>query len=393
MSMQDITARLKARFGDRLKQSEPMAKHTNFRIGGEARWFLEVKTEGELRDAVSIAKEGGARIVIHGGGSNVLYADGPINALILVPAFREIEIESESDGESPANQPLVAGEQSPPKFGTAGSPNLTAIAPEGFGGHRKSGAGDVVQDGLRIRVTARAGVLSAMLARKTAEAGLAGLTWMISLPGTVGGAVRGNAGCFGGEMSDHLVSVRVLCHSDLAEESLAQRKKIWEIVELDREALKMSYRHSILKEEKGKDWIILSATFELEAGDRETLKTELETTMKKRKASQPQNAGCAGCIFKNYEIESDEELERLKSKLKIPEAMLSSRRLSAGWIIEELGLKGFAIGGAKVSEMHANFLVSEQAVSDEIMQLIAVIKTRARDQFGIQLQEEIQFVR
>src|SRR3989338_2046036 len=347
-SMDDVTLQLQARFGDRLKQGEPMAKHTNFRIGGPARWFLEVKTEKELRDAVMIVREGDARIVIHGGGSNVLYDDGPINALVLVPAFREIEIEFN--------------------------------APEGLGGCRRVGDGEVVQDGWRTLVTAGAGVLSAMLARKTAEAGLAGLTWMISLPGTVGGAVRGNAGCFGGETKDRLVSVRVL------------KKETGEMVEMTKEELGMSYRHSVLKEEKGKDWIVLSATFELEAGDKNALKAELEETMRKRKASQPQNAGCAGCIFKNYEIESDDELARLKTKLDIPDHMLAARRLGAGWIIEELGLKGFAVGGAKVSEIHGNFLVSDGAEADEIMQLIAVIKTRARDQLGIQLQEEIQFV-
>src|SRR3989338_9418314 len=226
-SMDDVTLQLQARFGDRLKQGEPMAKHTNFRIGGPARWFLEVKTEKELRDAVMIVREGDARIVIHGGGSNVLYDDGPINALVLVPAFREIEIEFN--------------------------------APEGLGGCRRVGDGEVVQDGWRTLVTAGAGVLSAMLARKTAEAGLAGLTWMISLPGTVGGAVRGNAGCFGGETKDRLVEVDVLRDGEIKTFSKAD--------------LNFGYRESSIKHSND---IVLSAMFEFEAGDPVALQQDLE---------------------------------------------------------------------------------------------------------------------
>ena len=233
---------------------------------------------------------------------------------------------------------------------------------------------------------------------------------MISLPGTVGGAVRGNAGCFGGETKDKLVSVQVLervrQRYEVREDSTSYQSRIgekrgkepfarkgkWKRENCSRDDLNMSYRHSILKEEAGKDWIILSATFELESGDPEVLKKELDETMTKRKATQPQNAGCAGCVFKNYEIENDAELARLQVKLDIPEAMIKARRLSAGWIVDQLGLKGFAIGGAKVSAVHGNFLVSEQATSDEIMQLISVVKTRARNELGIQLQEEIQWI-
>ena len=153
--MTDITRQLTSVVGDRLKEHEPLAKHTNFRIGGPARWWAEVKTEDELKRVLEIAQNEGVRFHIQGGGSNTLYADTGFDGMIIVPALREIAMS-----------------------GTT--------------------------------VTAGAGVLSVMLARKTAQEGLKGLEWMISLPGTVGGAVRGNAGCFGGETVDHLASVRVL---------------------------------------------------------------------------------------------------------------------------------------------------------------------------------------
>lgn len=323
--MNDITTPLRQRFGDKVKEGELMSKHTNFRIGGPARWYLELREKEDVIDAVQIAREADVPIVVHGGGSNVLYADKGVEALVLVPALRDLWINEGS-------------------------------------------------------VTAGAGVLSAFMARKTAEAGLVGLTWMISLPGTIGGAVRGNAGCFGGETKDHLASVELI------------NLQTGDVLTKTVEELKMGYRHSALKEE-GNDWLILSATFTLQPGDKEALKLELDETIKKRKDSQPMNAGCAGCIFKNYEVQTEEEMENLKQKLEIPESMVVTKRLSAGWIIDQLDLKGKQIGGAKISEVHGNFLVNEEgATADEIMQLIAFVKTRARNELGIQLQEEIQFI-
>jgi len=319
----DLVKRLRDRFGDQLKENEPMSKHTNFRIGGPARLYLEVKTKDEMLQALEIAGEN--RIVIHGGGSNTLYADQGVDALVLVPALREISIED----------------------------NLVA---------------------------AGAGVLSGLLARKTAEAGLSGLEWMISLPGTVGGAVRGNAGCFGGETKDNLKLARVL--------KIENRK--WKMVEMTSEDLKMSYRHSLIKENQ--ELIVFEVVFELVAGDVETLKAKLDENLAKRKTSQPTNVGSAGCIFKNYEV-SDSELETLKEKLDIPEAMQASHRIAAGWIVDQLDLKGKQIGGAKISDVHGNFLVNDASASaNEIMQLISFVKTRARNELGIHLQEEIQYV-
>jgi UDP-N-acetylmuramate dehydrogenase len=145
---------LEKHFGARLKKDESMAKHTNFRIGGPAKFFLEVALEEELATALEAAERDGVRVIIHGGGSNTLVSDAGVDALVLVPALRGVKM----DG---------------------------------------------------TRVTAGAGVPSGLLARKTVDAGLSGLEWMISLPGTVGGAVRGNAGCFGGETGERLVWVKV----------------------------------------------------------------------------------------------------------------------------------------------------------------------------------------
>lgn len=317
--MADITQPLRDLFGDRLKLNELMSKHTNFRIGGPARWFVETKTEEEIVQALAIAKQAGVPAFILGGGSNTLVSDAGFDGLVVKIALRGFTID-----------------------GTT--------------------------------VTADAGVMSAALARATADAGLAGLEWMISLPGTVGGAVRGNAGCFGGETKDLLAFVRVL------RDGVA--------VDVPAPADGFGYRESPFKHSAD---IVLRATFALKPGDTADLKRRMEEQLAKRKADQPTNAGSAGCVFKNYEIADTVELTRLGSE--IPEDMAHRRRVSAGWLVEQADMKGQKIGQAQVSPVHGNFIVNlGGATADDVMQLIAMAKTRVRNRFGIQLREEIQYL-
>jgi UDP-N-acetylmuramate dehydrogenase len=216
--------------------------------------------------------------------------------------------------------------------------------------------------------------MSAAVARQTANAGLAGMEWAISLPGTVGGAVRGNAGCFGGEMKDVVRSVRALRDD--------------KVVELGKDELRFGYRDSALKRTSD---IVLSMTLELRHGDRDALLRKLDETLARRKATQPSHAGSAGCLFKNYDA-TEEELQRIARELDIlaPE-VIASRRVSAGWLIDKLGVKGTKIGNAQISEQHGNFIVNlGGAAASDVVQLAALVKTRARDRLGIQLQEEVQ---
>jgi UDP-N-acetylmuramate dehydrogenase len=316
-----ITKQIEQIVGTRLKEDEPMSKHTNFRIGGPAKWFVEVRSIEELQAVMRLAHKQNIKTFVFGGGSNILVNDKGFDGIAIKIAMRTYDIHGTS-------------------------------------------------------VRADAGVLSAALARATANAGLKGMTWAISLPGTVGGGVRGNAGCFGGEMKDHLVSARVL--------------RDGEIIELRGEQLAFGYRESVIKHS---DDIVLDATFELEEGDTTELKMELDDKLVKRKNSQPLDAGSAGCLFKNYDVMTDEEMQRIKKKLDLPIEMKSARRISAGWLIDKLGLKGMQIGGAKISDVHGNFVVNtSKAKADDVVQLLAFVKTRARNEFGIQLMEEVQLI-
>lgn len=303
------------------KQNEPLSKHTNFRIGGPARWFGVARSEDELREAIAFARKGDMAFCVIGGGSNTLASDEGFDGLVVQMAMRDIRI----DG---------------------------------------------------TRVTAGAGAMSAAVARQTAEAGLAGMQWAISLPGTVGGAVRGNAGCFGGEMGDTVGSVRVLRGE--------------EVVEVGREAAGFGYRDSAFKHSSD---IILSVALELAPGDRDALLRQIDETLAKRKSSQPLYAGSAGCMFKNYDA-TEGDLQRLEREFDVlPSEMKTSRRVSVGWLIDKLGLKGTRIGNAQISQEHGNFIVNlGGATASDIVQIVALVKTRARDQLGIQLQEEVQYL-
>lgn len=317
-----ISEQLQLIVGSRMLENEPMTKHTNFRIGGPAKWFVEVRSVEELLAVLEVARTENIQSFVFGGGSNILVSDAGFDGIVMKIGMRAYEIRGTS-------------------------------------------------------VRAESGVLSSALARATANLGLSGLTWMISLPGTIGGAVRGNAGCFGGETKDVITSVEVL--------------RDGKIVTLIKNELQFGYRHSMFKTKDNHD-IILAASFELKEGNVEDLRAEIDDQLLKRKASQPFDAGSAGCMFKNVDV-TEEDLQRLSRKLDIPAEMRLSRRLSVGWLIDNLDLKGMTIGGAKISEKHGNFLVNTGgATADHVVQLIALVKMRARDEYGILLEEEVQFV-
>ena len=225
----DFGAELSARFGAQYKEHEPLAKHVNFRIGGPARHFVEAKTSTDIVDAVALANRGGVAWFVLGGGSNTLVSDAGFDGLVIKAANRVLKI----DG---------------------------------------------------TRVMAEAGVISAAVARATAEKGLRGFEWAISLPGTMGGAVRGNAGCFGGETKDAVESVRVL-HDGVVQT-------------LRRDEVHFDYRHSIFKTPERAHDVILDVTLLLREGDRAEAMGQLEKNLSGRKASQPLGSSSAGACSK-----------------------------------------------------------------------------------------------
>lgn len=312
-------------FGDRLKENELLAKHVHIRIGGSADLYLETKSSDEIVQAVEAALADGLPYVVLGGGSNTLPSDDGFRGLVIQVAHRNWSVEGS-------------------------------------------------------RVTAEAGVLSGFLARKTAEAGLTGFEWAVSLPGTIGGAVRGNAGCFGGEIKDVVSSVEVLHVANGRAERWTCRS----------EECDFRYRESAFKRSKD---IVLSVTLSLTPAPKEACLAKIEDVLSKRKEDQPSDAPSAGCMFKNFDFKDEADLAKLKERVEIPETFLRAKRLPAGWLIEQADLKGKTIGAAKVSEKHGNFLLNlGGATASDVLQLISLIKMRIRDDYGVQLEEEVQLL-
>lgn len=199
-------------------------------------------------------------------------------------------------------------------------------------------------------VTAEAGYPLIKLAIETIDKGLSGLTFAAGIPGLVGASTAMNAGAYNSDMSTVVKSVKVL------------NDKL-EVITLTNKELEYSYRDSFLK--RHKDYIVLSTTFELEQGDKETMKIQIEERRKKRLASQPLNMPNAGSVFRN------------------PENMY------AGELIEKLNLKGYSIGGAQVSEKHANFIVNTgNATGQDIINLINEVEKKVKKEYDVELKLE-----
>ena len=202
-------------------------------------------------------------------------------------------------------------------------------------------------------IEALAGESLPTLSRKAAKSGLKGLEWAVGIPGTVGGAAVMNAGAQGGCIADQLVSIKVL--------SIKEGKEF----EISKEDLKFSYRHSILQEEK---LIVLSARFSLEPGkNKEDLTKKTNENLNHRTSTQPYHLPSCGSVFRNPEP------------------------YKAGQLIEELGMKGFSIGDAEISNTHANFIVNRgQATAQDVQKLILYIQDRVKEAYGLILYPEVK---
>lgn len=320
---------LAEQFGTQAKFDEPLSKHTTFKIGGPADVYLQPKTKQALQDAFAFVIAHDLPYLILGGGSNVLMTDEGFAGVVINPKNNEVIVEGN-------------------------------------------------------RVVAGAGAVLAKVAALSAKAGLTGLEWGIAVPGCVGGAVRGNAGAFGGEIKDTLVSAEVFDGKELKTLSNAD--------------MDFSYRTSRIKKRDGKE-IVLSATFELKPADAKECMQRTTDMLKKKHADQPMGELCAGCLFKNIEVDPQTKQLRAPSKgeptdafkTMVPDMFWQKGIVPAGWLIEQAGLKGYIKGNVKVSEKHANFLVNIGTGSAaEIKGLAAEVKAKVYTVFGVHLEEEVE---
>jgi UDP-N-acetylmuramate dehydrogenase len=282
---------------DCVRERVPLAERTWFKLGGPSQFFAEPASVDELLEIVKRCRDEGLHVRLLGGGSNVLVRDEGVSGTVIAlshPSFSDIRI----DGR---------------------------------------------------RATAGGGAKLANAVSVTVGAGLSGLEPLVGIPGTVGGALHGNAGSHGGDIGQWACRATVVTRGG-------------EIVQRERDDLVFAYRQSSLDE-----LVILEAEFELEEDDPTELTKRMQKQWIVKKANLPMAHENTGCIFKN------------------------PRGMSAGMLVDQCGLKGERVGNVEVSPRHANFFIANPgATAREVLQLIDLVRNRVAERMGVELETQIE---
>lgn len=308
-----------------MQESEPLARHTVFKIGGPAEGYVEAKTPDDLVAAVDEARKAGRPWIVLGAGSNMLVSDHGFPGMVVHPVGGRIRV---------AGTKLIAD---------AGAPMARAVA-------------------------------------EAARAGLSGFEWAIGVPGTIGGSVSGNAGCFGSEMKDVVESVAVF---NANHGSMEQ----W-----DGAACQFGYRESVFK--RRPELVVLWATLALRPGDPASGQRLMRAHTARRAETQDIGTQSAGCIFKNIPwVRGDVDPERLIGRHPELAPFRQNPAIPAGFLIDRVGLKGCSIGRAEISGRHGNFFLNTGgATAEEVVMLIGLAKERVHRHYGLLLEEEIRYI-
>lgn len=281
---------------------EPMKKHTSFKIGGTADYFFKATTLEELQNIIKFAKIKELPITIIGNGSNLLVTDKGIRGLVIKIDIKKLKIEKKDE--------------------------FAVI---------EVGAGNKLM----------------ALATKMKDEELSGLEGLSGIPGSVGGAIVMNAGAYGKEMKDVVLSTTCM-------------DKNGKLYTFSNEEQEFSYRNSIFQK---KDYIIIETKLKLEYGKKDEIQKRMEEYFKSRKEKQPIEYPSAGSSFKRQE------------------GIITAK------LIDDVGLKGYKIGGAQVSEKHAGFIVNyNNATATDVINLINYIKEKVYSKYDIKIEEEIKII-
>jgi len=297
--MQEIYKKLKSKIDEsQIFVNEPMSKHTSFKVGGPADIFIKVKNLDELKYVLEISKK--EQVTIIGNGTNILVKDNGIRGIVVKLDFKDVSKIDEETFEVGAGVPLIK------------------------------------------------------LTKDAYDQSLTGLEFASGIPGTIGGAVKMNAGAYGGEMKDVVISTTYL------DENMT-------IKTIDNKDHIFKYRNSVFCENE--NYIIVKSIIKLKKGEKSSIKDIMEQNSNSRKEKQPINYPNAGSIFKRGD-------GYIPAKL-----------------IDEAGLKGYNIGGAYVSDKHAGFIVNKgNATAKDICNLIEHVKKVVNEKFGVELQLEIKIL-
>ena len=289
---------------ENILEDEPMKKHTSFKIGGNAEFFVKVETLEQLQKILEFTQENNIQLTIVGNGSNLLVKDSGIRGIVAKISIQGINI------------------------------NINTT------------------DG-KAEITVKSGTPIGFLAQKLYQEEITGFEELSGIPGTIGGAVVMNAGAHGKEMKDIVTEITAIDYEG-------------KIHKFSNKEAEFAYRKSMFSNEK---YIIVEAKLELQKGKKEEIKEKMDTYKQYRKAKQPIEYSSAGSTFKRGE-------DFITAKL-----------------IDELGLKGFQVGGAQVSEKHAGFIINkENATADDVLKLTQIIKEKVYEKYGKKIELEVKII-
>jgi len=303
---------------DNLQKDVLLSNHTTYRIGGAAKYFLAVENKEELIEAVTWAKDNSVFFFILGGGSNILFADQGYDGLIIKMENETIVFGSDED----------------------------------------------------LTVNCGAGASLAEVLFEATSRGWGGLEWALGIPGTLGGAVCGNAGRLGQDLAQIVVSVQIL-DANLKEKEILTSN------------CQFSYRDSRFKHNQE---IILGATLKFIKQDKNKVEELLREAQKV--IDKMPNFPSAGSVFKNYLVTENDEL--IKNHPEVQEKIRGGK-LATGFLIQQCGLTGRRIGGAQIWSEHGNFILNiDKAKASDVLQLIELCKKSVMEKFSVKLEEEIR---
>jgi UDP-N-acetylmuramate dehydrogenase len=309
------------------QENVSLAQYTHMKVGGPARVSVEVNTKEDLQALCAYCFTHQIPFVIIGGASNIIIPDNGIDKLVIRNLTSSIEIR---------------------------------------GNH----------------VTADSGVITAVLAKKTADNGLTGFEYFVGVPGTVGGAVYNNSHFSAHQLIGNYLEKVTVCTS-------AGNLEEW-----SKDRLDLGYDQSIFHRQPD---VILSATFILESGDRATIQENIVRSAKHRTATQPIGIPSSGCMYRNPKVTS-EQIKTIETLVEIPESAVKNidgqTQIAAGFLIDRAGLKGTRIGDVEVSQKHATYMVNVgQATSNDIESLCQLVEAKVFEKFGVKLEREVFFLK
>lgn len=310
--------KLKNLYLNKLKENYPLSQLTTTQVGGKVKGLITAKTVAELLELIKTLESLKINFLLIGKGSNLLFSD---------KGFKGIVIKNEVSG---------------------------------------------IKKLKNNEIEVLSGTLLQDLVDFTIQNGLIGLQKMTGIPGTVGGAIYGNAGAYGQTISDCLKEVKFF---DAKIKSSSKKN------------CQFSYRNSIFKKEKK---LILSAKFKLPQGKQQEIEKEAQAIYAKRLLKYPPGIKCPGSFFMNIAVDSV-PINKLKL---IPKEKIKNKRIHVGWLLESVGAKGFKIGGVKVAGYHGNLFINlNRAKASDYLKLSEILEKRIQNKYGITLTPEVQIIK